>query len=354
MLAQLPPELILLIVSFLTRVDPLNSRLTVVSPEPALVPDLPSVNALSRANTVFHHTLDQVLYGLCASVPTRGKLALQFAVEHQLERTFDKLVAAGIGVGFASGLLHIAAIQGLRAMVIKLLGMYGEEMAARVVHARDNFHSTVLDYAARARHMDIVQLLAPIPMPSSDVAITPQVSDGIETRERYLSTALLESAEIGHLEISKYLILEGADVNFLGHHFLGTPLCYAIGSKNLELIQLLLASGADPNRCHNNGTLPLFRAATVRSVDIAQALLAADANLHTRDDKSRNVLFYCIHDIEILRFFLECGADPNHRDRAGVTPLRHMLNRPSTELRKPFVELLLQFGAVTTDSRNGR
>ncbi|KAJ7242553.1 ankyrin repeat-containing domain protein [Mycena haematopus] len=347
MLAQLPPELILLIVFFLTRVDP---SLAVVSPEPPLVPDLPSINALSRTNAVFHHTLDQILYELCASFPTMGKLALRFAVEHRLDSAFDKLVAAGIDVDFGPlSLLHIAAAQGHRAMVIKLLGMYGDEMTARV-HARDDINLTALDYATSARRMDIVQLLAPIPMPSSDVSITPPVSDGIETREKYLGTALLQSTKIGHLEISQYLISEGADVNFLDDHsHLSTPLYYAAGSKNLELVQLLLTSGADPNRCGHRGLVPLFRAATFRSLDIAQALLAADAKVDAQDDKSCNVLFYIhIDDIEMLRLCLECGADPNHRDNSGITPLRHnTLHRPA-QVRKPFVELLLQFGAVTT------
>ncbi|KAJ7242557.1 ankyrin repeat-containing domain protein [Mycena haematopus] len=282
-----------------------------------------------------------------------GKLALRFAVEHQLEGTFDKLVAAGIDFNFGPfSLLHIAAAQGHGAMVIKLLGMYGEEMAARV-HARDDINLTALDYAASAARMDIVQLLAPISLPSSDVSITPPVSDGTETREKYLSTALLQSAKIGHFEISKYLISEGADVNFLDDRFhLSTPLFYAAGSNNLELVQLLLASGADPNRSGRRGIVPLFRASAFRSVDIAQALFAADANLDAQDNRSRNILFYVLDNIEMLRFFLECGADPNHRDSSGVTPLRHMLNRPSTELRKPFVELLLQFGATTAEETN--
>ncbi|KAJ7242549.1 ankyrin repeat-containing domain protein [Mycena haematopus] len=346
MLAQLPPELLLHTVSFLTRTAVVDPRLAgLISREPALVPDLHSINALSRTNTVFHHILDQNLYALCASVPAMGRLALLFAVEHQLESTFDKLVAAGSDLDFGPfSLLHLAASRGFRAMAIKLLRAYGEGMAARA-HARDRVQFTALDYAARAGHMDIVQLLAPIIMPS--VSIIPSIS--YEPQEKYLSTALMGSAYNGHLEISKYLLSRGADVNVLDERFyVGTPLFLAVGSENLELVQLLLASGADPNRSGNTGVVPLFRAATFRSIDIAQALLAAGAKVDAQDNESQNVLFYIDENIDMLRFFLECGADPNHRDNFGRTPLRHWLNW-YTKVSKLSVELLLQFGAATTE-----
>ncbi|KAJ6520416.1 hypothetical protein C8R45DRAFT_1086280 [Mycena sanguinolenta] len=84
-LADLSPELILHIVPFLTRetVIDVECRLQEYykTPERELVPDLPSVNALSQTNTFFHQTLNQALYYVCASVLALGNLALLFAVE---------------------------------------------------------------------------------------------------------------------------------------------------------------------------------------------------------------------------------------------------------------------------------
>ncbi|KAF7366411.1 Non-specific serine/threonine protein kinase [Mycena sanguinolenta] len=144
-LAELPPELLLRIVSFLTReiiLDPMM-RLGFELGKPELVPDLPSVDALSRTNSVFHHTLNHTLYQLCASVESLGRLALLFAVEHSSEAAFDKLVAAGIKVDGKSrfiyglcSLLHIAAGMGSSLIVSKLLRMYGSETLDRV-YARD-------------------------------------------------------------------------------------------------------------------------------------------------------------------------------------------------------------------------
>ncbi|KAF8204172.1 hypothetical protein K438DRAFT_1819245 [Mycena galopus ATCC 62051] len=119
----------------------------------------PMTPFLSKTNSAFHNTLNQTLYDRCASFRPLGILALLFAVEHELERTFNRLIAAGIGVNhdyfFASpnhphSLLHIAAKRGYPTMIVKLLGSYGGEMAARV-HARKG-RRTALDYAASRGH----------------------------------------------------------------------------------------------------------------------------------------------------------------------------------------------------------
>jgi hypothetical protein len=139
-LAALAPELILHIVSFLAReiiLDPDGWVLGVKSGQPELVPALPSVNALCQTSTIYHSTLDKELYRLCATVEAFGKLALLFAVEHELESTFDKLGDAKIDSLAATfvrydrlySLLNVAAEMGSRDMVVKLLGMYGEGIA---------------------------------------------------------------------------------------------------------------------------------------------------------------------------------------------------------------------------------
>ncbi|KAJ6578779.1 ankyrin repeat-containing domain protein [Mycena vulgaris] len=328
---ELFPELILHIASLLTRetiLDP-HRRLHphapfdlwrahhYPSPKPQLVPDLPTINALSQADTTFYRTLNQTLYDLCASVEDLGKLALLFAVEHQLENTVDKLVAAGVSLDAIflfqlrdnnhSSLLHIAARMGLQVMVMKLLGMYGEEMATRV-HTR--MYYTALDYAARSRHMGIVRVLAPIPIPGS--------SDRTGVLyEQYLSRALITSAQAGSVKISQYLISQGAAINFLDDGFGGTPLYCAARTGNLEI-----------------------------------ALLDAGADIHVKDCYSRSVLHNV--GVELLRFFLERGVDPNLKNTFGRTPAHDACDMINAEIAKASVELLLQFGAGPVDEANQR
>ncbi|KAJ7837374.1 ankyrin repeat-containing domain protein [Mycena olivaceomarginata] len=213
---------------------------------------------------------------------------------------------------------------GARSAVVKLLEMYGEEMMAKVHARRDRW--TALDYAAHNGHMDVVGILAPIPLPCGvpkDVSEESN-SDEPETQAEYLSHGLLQSARAGNLEISQYLISEGAQINFINDYFSGTtPLSSAAAADNLELVQLLLASGADPNLAPPADVSPY-------------SLLPAWTS-------SRTVLVL-VRDIELLRFFLEHGADPNHQDFLGETPL-HCACRRS---QKACVELLLQFGAAAS------
>ncbi|KAF8204143.1 ankyrin repeat-containing domain protein [Mycena galopus ATCC 62051] len=348
--AELPPELILVTVSFLTRETILDphyclARYTVPH-ESQLVPDLPSINALSQTNSVFHYTLDQTLYDLCAGVEPIAKLAILFAVQHQSQSTLDRLVAAGVSLDAEysldlpcedCSLLHIAAAMGLRGMVVKLLGMYGERMTTT---RQGSTRQTPLDYAAHFGHMEIVKLLAPIPPPTSQSDLYAQ----------YLGVALHEAVvQAGNVEISRYLISAGADVNFCdhGHDFMSSPpLSYAVGAKNLGLVQLLLASGADPNLHNNDSTIPLFTAVRTENMAIVQALVDAGADIHVQNAGLFNVISYC-GSIEFIHFFLERGVDPNSEDTTGYTALHDACmewRRP--DFARASVELLCQFGAA--------
>jgi ankyrin repeat protein len=164
--------------------------------------------------------------------------------------------------------------------------------------------------------------------------------------QQYLGDALCASARAGDLEISQYLIIQGADVNFLGDYLFPPALFTGAGAGNLGLVRLLLASGADSNLQHRYGARPLFHSA---NLDIAKTLVAAGADIHATDITSRNVLAHTWKNIEMFRFFLECGVDPNLADYTGNTPLHRASSGNS---KSALVELLLQFGAATVEKAN--
>ncbi|KAJ6520423.1 ankyrin repeat-containing domain protein [Mycena sanguinolenta] len=347
MLAELPPELILHIVAFLTRLPGHYHLAKGLSDKQELIPDLPSINALSQTNSVLYRMLNETLYDLCADVESLAVQALLFAVIHERESTLDKCVAAGISLDAFSrdlSVLHFAAARGLRAMVVKLLDMYGEGMMARVHACTARTNGTALDGAAYHGKMEVVRLLAPIPMPSPDVYynLLSWVSALVETREEYLGRALLQSTNAGNLEISEYLLQEGADVNFCQGSY--TPLFYAVYSKKLGLLKFLLASGADPNLTGSGEIVPLFSAAMGRSMELIEALLAGGAEIHAQNSCSCNALAYA-KDTTMFRFFLERGVDPNHRDASGRTSLHHACCLPMAD-RESATELLVQYGAA--------
>ncbi|KAJ7808547.1 ankyrin repeat-containing domain protein, partial [Mycena olivaceomarginata] len=164
-----------------------------------------------------------------------------------------------------------------------------------------------LIYAVCNGHIEIVKLLAPIPRS----CVAPPQGSGM--RQQYLGDALIASVIAGNLEISQCLIMEGADINFVGDHSYPSPLFHAAGAGDLGVVQLLLASGADPNLRTRDGSRPLFNAARAVNLDVARALITAGANIHATGRRLRNVLAYLAEKNvgKMSRFFLERGVDPN-------------------------------------------
>ncbi|KAJ7361111.1 ankyrin repeat-containing domain protein [Mycena albidolilacea] len=195
---------------------------------------------------------------------------------------------------------------GVRTMVVKLLEMYGDEMATRV-HARSPYGLTALDHAARDGHMDNVRVLVPIhPSPAAPFS-----------HIHYLSKALIQGIE--NIEITQSLIAAGADVNFL-----------------------LLAAKAAPNS--HDRAIPIFLAIHLSNLPTVRALIDAGADIHIRDSECHHVL-RCCRNIELLRFFLERGVDPNNAYPGGSTTLHFFCAERGTN-DEQFVELLCQFGAA--------
>lgn len=133
------------------------------------------------------------------------------------------------------------------------------------------------------------------------------------------------AAEHGYTELVRLLLLSGAKVDFRPNTdelFPRTtqcdePLRLAIRNKHMEIARLLLEHGADPNKRYFFG---------------------AEINLVT--------------DLDFLELLLTFGANPDSRDRSGLTPLMKAARQPQG---MESVLLLLKYGAdvnATADERH--
>src|SRR5262245_17320424 len=135
----------------------------------------------------------------------------------------------------------------------------------------------------------------------------PRVKDSIRTAEVLLAHGL---------DIDREAFTEGA--------WKATPLWYAVGrGRNLALAEYLLKRGCNPN-------YSLFAAAFNNDVPAIRLLARYGADLNQSAlDETPLLGAIKISHFGPARVLLELGADPNYRDRRGMTALHYMLKKGS-------------------------
>ena len=194
------------------------------------------------------------------------------------------------------------------------------------------------------------------------------------------STALIHSAEKGHVEIMDLLLKAGADPNlpdFKGRSPLihsasrgkknavekllsveglevnaedkygRTAFTHAAKNGHVEIMDLLLKASADPFHKSFKGQTPLMYSARAGKTNAVKKLLQINSThqINTRDNgRGLTALIQAVkrgHD-EIVDLLLKAGADPNLSDFKGRSPLMYsaMKGKPSV------VKRLLQIESV--------
>lgn len=101
------------------------------------------------------------------------------------------------------------------------------------------------------------------------------------------ATPLYFAIRGGHFAAAKLLIERGADVNATPTPLLGPALMPALAKRRIDLINLLLDAGANPNS-DRAGQAALHVAVTLGCLDCVKALVeaGADVNAKTKDGKT--------------------------------------------------------------------
>ncbi|WP_025370845.1 ankyrin repeat domain-containing protein [Advenella mimigardefordensis] len=136
------------------------------------------------------------------------------------------------------------------------------------VNAKDNISDSAYLYAGARGHLEILKLAL---AHGADLAST----------NRYGGTALIPAAERGHVQTVRTLIEAGVDVDHINN--LGwTALLEAIilgsgGKQHQQIVDALLAAGANPNLADREGVTPLAHARSHGYREIENRLRAAGA-----------------------------------------------------------------------------
>jgi ankyrin len=123
-------------------------------------------------------------------------------------------------------------------------------------------------------------------------------------------TPLLYAARDGRLEITRMLVEAGADVNKTEANAI-TPLVVAINNNKFPVARYIVDHGADLNAADWYGRTPLWSAVETRNMDIHNATFAHNVD---RDGA-----------LELIQILLERGADPNPRTKEVPPSRRHIL-----------------------------
>lgn len=102
------------------------------------------------------------------------------------------------------------------------------------------------------------------------------------------STPLLMAVYGGHLEVVKYLVSRGADINAFDTTYRYTPLHAAAYVDNTDIAEYLVSKGADVDVKTAAGETPLYLAANSGNVDLVKTLISygADVGAKSSDGKT--------------------------------------------------------------------
>lgn len=160
------------------------------------------------------------------------------------------------------------------------------------------------------------------------------------------ATALMHCAWRGSLAELQLLIAAGADIN-AADSVGDTALMRAAQRGNAEMVKALLAAGADPNAQDKRGWTALMGACVSRNTPdtaIAQALIDAGTQLELKNEHGFTALSYAAQSgkLEHVKCLLAAGAELNSRDKQGRNVLHRALE---CKVAPAMVRCLLLAGA---------
>eukprot|EP00899_Mesostigma_viride_P003846 jgi/Mesvir1/13462/Mv16521-RA.1 len=127
-------------------------------------------------------------------------------------------------------------------------------------------------------------------------------------------TPLHLASDEGMLDVVRYLIKSGADVNALDKGET-TPLHLASENGHFGVVQELLKSGAAVNAKDQHGLTPLIAASGMGRLDVVQALIESGADLDAKGSHGTPLhRASCYGFLSVMQKLVDSGADLNAKD----------------------------------------
>lgn len=202
------------------------------------------------------------------------------------------------------------------------------------VNGKDKDYKTPLFIAARRNQTAIIKLLidnkaevntkdkygnTPLHETKSKKTAALLLKHGadINAKNEYGETPLHKSNLEDNIELSKYLIESGADVNSIDEGMnSGTPV---FSVKSPEMLKLMIENNADINMRDSSGQTLLHEFVQKTEFELVKILLEYNVNINAKDNKGRTPLFYA-SVLDIVEALIKAGALTNIGDKYGKKP----------------------------------
>ena len=247
------------------------------------------------------------------------------------------LIIMSLAISAMAGEIHTAAANGDLDQVKSLLA--GD---ATLVSAEDQnaTRDLPLHSAAGAGHLEVVRYLV-----EAGAEVDGGDSDG--------STPLHVAAMRGHLACVEYLVEKGADVAYQDRNG-SWSLSFAVAGGNEDIPARLIEHGAPLNLRTETGLTLLHFVAFRGQAESMAGLIASGIDVNMVDNWERSALWVTAGhgNADMVRSLIEAGANPDRANVYGATPILRAARQGHAEI----VSILIESGAglENREARCGR
>lgn len=260
-----------------------------------------------------------------------NKFAELLANKQQLNLNFQHNIEG-------TSLLFVAAA-GNHVEIVKLLVSAGADVT---IPNKDSKGETPLYIAAYYGFTEVCRVILVEIKSKSNSSLSKGVTDNKSTSRSAIDartlnsgwTALFAACHQGHCDVARLLLSHDASISVVNNNG-SSPLLAVSSIGNLEILNLLVAHCQSHcidrseflsviNQANKKGETPLYGAAVGKHTAIAQTLINAGANVNLTESVfgfSALSVAASNGQTEMVRALLAGGANINHQDKEGWTPV---------------------------------